>query len=235
MHRIKKLSGLLFMLPHFRNMERYLKCFFGFCSDCFIHHSNGEVKQGTLAADCSSRRNTLHKQLKLGEEKLIVMADEQWACRKDSSTRPEATHKCDLCNRDCHSQIGLYSDRRRCSNWADSLEVSAHDRPWPTGASQGRDCKTPLTSLAQCHFFYSFPYCKISVINSCLTVYLQIVMLLLGRNAQPELPDCEGRYTPFLCIILSKQLYTAVVLQCECHIIKHHYAWHDVARPCSKI
>ena len=46
MHRIKKLSGLPFMLPHFRNMERYLKCFFGFCSDCFIHHNNGEVKQG---------------------------------------------------------------------------------------------------------------------------------------------------------------------------------------------
>ena len=116
MHRIKKLSGLLFMLPHFRNMERYLKCFFGFCSDCFIHHSNGEVKQGTLAADWSSWRNTLHKQLKLGEEKLIVMADEQRACRKDSSTRPETTHKCDLCNRDCHSQIGLFSDRPCCSN-----------------------------------------------------------------------------------------------------------------------
>ena len=155
MHRIKKLSGLLFMLPHFRNMERYLKCFFGFCSDCFSHHNNGEVKQGTLAADCSSWRNTLHKQLKLGEEKLIVMADEQRACRKDSSTRPETTHKCDLCNRDCHSQIGLFSDRRRCSNWADSLEVSTHGRPWPTGASQGRVCKTPLTSLAQCHLFLS--------------------------------------------------------------------------------
>ena len=156
MHRIKKLSGLLFMLPHFRNMERYLKCFFGFCSDCFIHHSNGKVNQGTLAADCSSWRNTLHKQLKLGEEKLIVMADEQRACRKDSSTRPETTHKCDLCNRDCHSQIGLFSDRRRCSNWADSLEVSTHGRPWPTGASQRRDCKTPLSSLAQCHFFIPF-------------------------------------------------------------------------------
>ena len=154
MHRIKKLSGLLFMLPHFRNMERYLKCFFGFCSDCFSHHNNGEVKQGTLAADCSSWRNTLHKQLKLGEEKLIVMADEQRACRKDSSTRPETTHKCDLCNRDCHSHIGLFSDRRRCSNWADSLEVSTHGQPWPTGASQGRDCKTPLTSLAQCHFLF---------------------------------------------------------------------------------
>ena len=46
MHRIKKLSGLPSMLPHFRNMERYLKYLFGFCSNCFIHHNNGEVKQG---------------------------------------------------------------------------------------------------------------------------------------------------------------------------------------------
>ena len=30
-----------------------------------------------LAADCGSWRNTFQKQLKLGEEKLIVMADEQ--------------------------------------------------------------------------------------------------------------------------------------------------------------
>ena len=30
-----------------------------------------------LAADSGSRKNTLHKQLMLGEEKLIVMADEQ--------------------------------------------------------------------------------------------------------------------------------------------------------------
>lgn len=106
MHRIKKLSGLPFMLPHFRNMERYLKYLFGFCSNCFIHHNNGEVKQRTLAADSSSWRNTPHKQLKLGEEKRIVMTDGQRACRKDSSIRPVTTHKCDLCDRNCHSQIG---------------------------------------------------------------------------------------------------------------------------------
>ena len=133
MHRIKKLSGLLFMLPHFRNMERYLKCFFGFCSDCFIHHSNGEVKQGTLAADCSSWRNTLHKQLKLGEEKLIVMADEQRACRKDSSTRPETTHRCNLCNRDFPSVrlACLITDN---TAQADSLDRSTHGWLWLTWA-----------------------------------------------------------------------------------------------------
>ena len=93
------------------------------------------------------------------------------------------------------------------------------DRQGPHREETARLLSPPLLNAT-----YSFPYSKISVINSCLTVYLQIVMLLLERNGQPELPDCEGRYTPFLCIILSKQLYTAVVLQCECHIIKHHYA-----------
>lgn len=91
------------------------------------------------------------------------------------------------------------------------------------GPHREETARLPSPPLLNATFFYSFPYCKISVINSCLTVYLQIVMLLLERNGQPELPDCEGRYTPFLCIILSKQLYTAVVLQCECHIIKHHF------------
>ena len=66
------------------------------------------------------------------------------------------------------------------------------------GPHREETARLPSPPLLNATFFYSFPYCKISVINSCLTVYLQIVMLLLGRNAQPELPDCEGRYTPFL-------------------------------------
>ena len=53
-----------------------------------------------LAADSGSSKNTLHKQLMLGKEKLIVVADEQRARRKDPTTRPETTHKCNLCNRD---------------------------------------------------------------------------------------------------------------------------------------
>lgn len=56
-----------------------------------------------LAADSGSWRNTLHKQLILGEEKLIVMADEQQAHRKNPTTRLETRHRCDLCDRDCHS------------------------------------------------------------------------------------------------------------------------------------
>ena len=154
MHRIKKLSGLLFMLPHFRNMERYLKCFFGFCSDCFIHHSNGEVKQGTLAADCSSRRNTLHKQLKLGEEKLIVMADEQRAYRKDSSTRPETTHKCDLCNRDCHSQIGLFSDRRCCQTELTAWRYLPMVDPDRQGPHREETARLPSPPLLNATFLF---------------------------------------------------------------------------------
>ena len=126
--------------------------------------------------------------------------------------------------------------------------------PWSTLTDRGLTGKRLQDSPhlpSPMPLFYSFPYCKLSVINSCFTVYLQIVMLLLERNAQPELPDCEGRYFPFVCwyIILSKQLYTAFehempygtltqfewVLWCECHIIKHYYARYDVSRPCSKI
>ena len=50
-----------------------------------------------LAADSGSWKNTLHKQLMLGKEKLIVVEDEQRARRKDPITRPETTHRC---NRD---------------------------------------------------------------------------------------------------------------------------------------
>ena len=33
--------------------------------------------------------------------------------------RPETTHKCDFCGRDCFSHIGLYSHKRCCNNWTD--------------------------------------------------------------------------------------------------------------------
>ena len=62
-----------------------------------------------LAADRGSRSNTLHKQLKLGEEKLIAAAAEQRARRKERNNVTETTHRCDLCDRDCHYRIGLYS------------------------------------------------------------------------------------------------------------------------------
>ena len=47
-----------------------------------------------LAADSGSWKNTFHKQLMLGKEKLIVVEDEQRARRKDPTTRPETTHRC---------------------------------------------------------------------------------------------------------------------------------------------
>ena len=39
------------------------------------------------------------------------------ACRKErnNSNRPDTTHKCDFCGRDCFSHIGLYSHKRRCN------------------------------------------------------------------------------------------------------------------------
>ena len=79
-----------------------------------------------LAADCGSWRNAFHKQLKLGEKKLTVMVDEEWAYRKDPTTRD--------CNRDCHSLIDLFSHRQRCSSRADSLDGSTHGWPWLMGA-----------------------------------------------------------------------------------------------------
>ena len=70
-----------------------------------------------LAADCTSWRSTLHKQLQSGEKKLTVAAAEKQAHKKEMAAyRPEPTHRCDLCDRVCHSHIGLYSHRRCCSS-----------------------------------------------------------------------------------------------------------------------
>ena len=42
---------------------------------------------------------------------------EKQACKKETAAnRPESMHRCDLCNWDCHSHIGLYSHRRCCSS-----------------------------------------------------------------------------------------------------------------------
>ena len=86
-----------------------------------------------LAADSGSWKNTLHKQLMLGKEKLIVVEDEQRAHRKDPTTRPETTHRCNLCNRDFPSVrlACLITDN---TAQADSLDRSTHGWPWPTWA-----------------------------------------------------------------------------------------------------
>ena len=94
-----------------------------------------------LAADRTSWRSTLQKQLQTGEEKLLAAAAEKRARRKETSAnRPESIHICDLCGRDCHSRIGLYSQNRRCSSRANSLDLHgqmkyamvSHERRWPT-------------------------------------------------------------------------------------------------------
>ena len=76
-----------------------------------------------LAANRTSWRSTLHKQLQIGEEKLTAAAIEKRARRKEATVnRPEPIHTCDLCDKVCHSRIGLYSHKRRCSSRADSLD-----------------------------------------------------------------------------------------------------------------
>ena len=52
-----------------------------------------------LAADHTSWRSTLHKQLQSGEKKLTVAAVEKRAHKKEmAANRPEPTHRCDLCD-----------------------------------------------------------------------------------------------------------------------------------------
>ena len=69
-----------------------------------------------LAANHTSWRSMLHKQLQSVKKKLTAMAAEKRACKKEmAANRPESMHRCDLCNQDCHSHIGLYSHRRCCS------------------------------------------------------------------------------------------------------------------------
>ena len=79
-----------------------------------------------LAADRSSWRSTLHFRLQAGEAELTKKATEKRARRKDSAANnsvPQQTDKpttctCNSCGRDCHSRIGLFSHRRRCTNQA---------------------------------------------------------------------------------------------------------------------
>ena len=75
----------------------------------------------SLVANRSKWRGALTIQLKVGEEKLTQADTDRWACRKlnGSSKKTETEHKCNFCNRDCHSRISLYSHRRQCSNQTD--------------------------------------------------------------------------------------------------------------------
>lgn len=68
-----------------------------------------------LAADSGSWKNTFHKQLMLGKEKLIVVEDEQRARRKDPTIRPETTHRCNPAT-ETFPQIGMFNQRQYCSS-----------------------------------------------------------------------------------------------------------------------
>ena len=76
-----------------------------------------------LAADRTEWRSALKQHLETGEDKLMAAAADKRAHRKEgsSSIRPETTHRYDVCNKDCHSRIGLFSHKRRCSNPARNL------------------------------------------------------------------------------------------------------------------
>ena len=66
-----------------------------------------------LIINCTSWSSTLHKQLQTGTKKLTAVAAEKQAHKKETAAnRPESMHRCNLCNQDCHSHIGLYSHRR---------------------------------------------------------------------------------------------------------------------------
>ena len=71
-----------------------------------------------LAADRTGWRSALKQHLKTGEAKLMTAAADKRARRKEgsSSIRPTTTHLCVICNKDCHSHIGLFSHKRRCYN-----------------------------------------------------------------------------------------------------------------------
>ena len=71
-----------------------------------------------LAADRMEWRSALKQHLETDEDKLMAAAADKRARRKEgrSSIRPETTHRCDVCNKYCHSRIGLLSHKRRCSN-----------------------------------------------------------------------------------------------------------------------
>ena len=71
-----------------------------------------------LASDRTKWRSALKQHLKTGEDKVMAAAADTLARRKEgsSSIRQETTHICDVCNKDCHSHIDIFSHKRRCLN-----------------------------------------------------------------------------------------------------------------------
>jgi exonuclease III len=72
-----------------------------------------------LADDRRAWKSTTTQQLKVSEQELREEAErkrhERKARSRDPNAMPNSIHRCTLCNRDCHSRIGLHSHLRRCS------------------------------------------------------------------------------------------------------------------------
>ena len=64
-----------------------------------------------LSADRTKWRSALKQHLKTGEDKLVTAAADKRArgMEGSSSIRPETTHRCVICDKDCHLHIGLFS------------------------------------------------------------------------------------------------------------------------------
>ena len=90
-----------------------------------------QERHESLAADRMMWRSTLSQHLKSGEEKLVNAEVGKGACTKErkNSNRPETTHNCYFCGRDCFSHIGLYSHKHRCNNRTDrTTKMYSHDQ-----------------------------------------------------------------------------------------------------------
>ena len=94
-------------------------------------HESTWHQHWVLGGTCMMWRSTLNQNLKSGEEKLMNAEVGQRAHRKKrtNSNRPETTHKCNFCGRDCFSQISLYSHKRRCNNWTDRTTKMYSESP----------------------------------------------------------------------------------------------------------
>ena len=68
---------------------------------------------------------TVNHHMKTGEDKLLTTVADRRACRKErsNSIKPEMC-RCDFCNKDCHSRIGLFSYKQRCCIPARRYDVS---------------------------------------------------------------------------------------------------------------
>ena len=71
-----------------------------------------------LATDRTKWASALKQHFKTMEDQLVTAAADKQVRRKvdGSSIRPETTHICVICNKDCHSHFGIFIHKRRCNN-----------------------------------------------------------------------------------------------------------------------